>query len=242
MEFNATYRNTMDTFAIGGNLSSLSYFNSSARDVDAYKGIIKATVTPNECIIPSVLAYVSGVVSLNPNAEPKDIAVPLYRLPNIRTCSGADTLFKYICRWCNARLTSFRVKDEIYYGCRGILLDKNFNPLVLSTVHLKLDEPNVSMPSMSTVEYIIHVHPSVFTEETTVNKAITRKGIPYYLANPLNSWGSSSIPFRVVIDDSSEFYVKPSKPDFRNFSSDQINNFLKEHIDEVLQQVADDCN
>jgi len=237
MEFSASYRSTMNNFVMGGSLQSLTNHVYDARTIDAYRGIVKATITPHECIIPSQLIYIDETSNLENLTEPEDIVAPLYREPFVKVCSGADALFKYICRWCDARLGSFKVKDDTYYGNRGILLDKNYTPLLLSTAHLKEENSIISVQ-----EYVIHVHPSVFTEETTVNKAIARKGIPYYLSYVISNWGNSAIPCRIVIDDSSDFYVKPSKPDFNNFSSDQVNNFLKEHIGEVLRQVADDFN
>ena len=80
---------------------------------------------------------------------------------------------------------------------------------------------------------------NVFTDDSgVINRNLLKKGIPYILSDqfkmnlPLSM--GSNIPIRVVIDDSSEFIRKPSPPG--DDLDTNVNNLLKNNIDEVLAQ------
>lgn len=234
MDFNISYQETMDSFALGGSFSNL--YTEDARAASAYIASLKATIKPGEFVFPSAMSRI--IIPPQEEDAPLEVIAPLYISDcGIKTCSGAETLLKTMCRMYNTRLRSFKLKEDMYYGSKGILLDSALTPLILSTVRVEVGEYGLLTPR----EYIIHIHPSVFTKETTLNKSIARKGVAFYLSHSLTTWDATyNVQFRVVIDDSSDFYVKPSKPDITSFSNTDVNDFLKKHIDEVLTQLISD--
>jgi hypothetical protein len=134
-------------------------------------------------------------------------------------------------------------KGDIFYGTRGLVLDKDFNILFLCTLmydyiqgedigYLDFDKLN------------IYINPSVFLDnKETIPKGIINKLIPYYVSHDINvreeySRRNKIIKPQILIEDvTNRFIVSPTKPVPGITSNDSINEFLINHIDNIL----DDC-
>lgn len=136
-------------------------------------------------------------------------------------------------------------KGEVYYGGRGIILDKDFNILLLCTIvcrRMMRDGGQV----MSYYKPVIHVNPQVFLREgSLVDKSILKKVIPFYVSHNIDTVGThayfrSDIPEgtkpQVLIDDVSKFIENPIKPTPQKCSDDVLNQLLADNIDDVLNQ------
>ena len=136
-------------------------------------------------------------------------------------------------------------KGEVYYGGRGIILDKDFNILLLCTIVCKKMEYR-DRQVMSYYKPMIHVSPQVFLRgDSLINKAILKKVIPFYISHNINTVGTyyyftNAIPEgtkpQILIDDVSKFIENPTKPTPQKCSDDVLNQLLVDNIDDVLNQ------
>ena len=137
-------------------------------------------------------------------------------------------------------------KGEVYYGGRGIILDKDFNILLLCTIVCKKMEYR-DRQVMSYYKPMIHVSPQVFLRgDSLINKAILKKVIPFYISHNINTVGThyyfmNAIPEgtkpQILIDDVNKFIENPIKPTPQKCSDDVLNQLLIDNVDDVLNQL-----
>lgn len=206
-------------------------------------------INPTGCEVPVYCAPRIEQIILDAPETGGEIVVPLALDGYVKTCSGADTIIRHFSRFYagGTRLARTQTpKGEVYYGANGLILDKNFNPLMLATVKaMRSTEP--TFPGAD--DYllyngiIVYLHPNVFLDDTAVlNKSLAKKGMQFLLSQDVSGFNTSQNGNRVkvVIEDCSKFFTKCTKPDINNFGSDQINELLKANIDEVLEQFVHD--
>ena len=134
-------------------------------------------------------------------------------------------------------------KGEVYYGSKGIILDKDFNILLLCTLACRRMEYR-GRQVMSYYKPIIHVGPQVFLrDEGLIDKSILKKIIPFYLSQNIcqtrtNPDFVSDIPEgtkpQILIDDVSKLIERPVKPTPQKYSDDVLNQILADNADDVL--------
>ena len=176
--------------------------------------------------------------------EPTTMVVPLPVGTNVKSSSGAETILKYFSRnpvYDGRIAKAITPKGETYYGATGIILDKDFMPLMLSTTQVSKDGNELQRGQIT-----IHMSPKVFTDDISiVNKSLAKKGMAYYLSYDLSryAWvnGEDQRRAKVVIDDMSDFFRKVTKPDV-NASPSVYKDLLKENLDEVLKQFYNDLS
>ena len=134
-------------------------------------------------------------------------------------------------------------KGEVYYGGKGIILDKDFNILLLCTLACRRMEYG-GRQVMSYYKPIIHVSPQVFLRgEGLIDKSILKKIIPFYLSQ--NIYPVCTIPNfvsdipegtkpQILIDDVSKLIENPVKPTPQKYSDDILNQILADNADDVL--------
>lgn len=194
-----------------------------------------------------------------------------YRVPNdIKEVSVAlfENSFPQDRRTANAIFKTFQMNDrrdrlmkittntgEVYYGGNGYILDKDYNLLILYTLHGVMNEDR----TLTYKTGRIYVNPKVFVSNGIVEKGIIKTVIPAFVQEGIrvdtNNIGVTSqeiyLPIRneqgtiirytnplpeiVVADVTDRFIVKPKKPTPSTFNNDAMNNFLLEHLDEVVQ-------
>lgn len=136
-------------------------------------------------------------------------------------------------------------KGEIYYGSKGIILDKDFNILLLCTLACRRMEYR-DRQVMSYYKPIIHVSPQVFLRgEGLIEKSILKKIIPFYVSQNIDPiWTNpgfvNDIPEgtkpQILIDDVSKLIENPVKPTPQKCSDDVLNQILADNVDDVLNQ------
>ena len=133
-------------------------------------------------------------------------------------------------------------KEEVYYGNKGIILDKDFNILFLCTLACKKIEYR-NRQLMSYYKPIIHVSPQVFLRsDSLIDKSILKKIIPFYVSQNISV--STNIGFvddipegtkpQILIDDVSKFIETPVKPTPQKYSDDALNQILVDNVNDVL--------
>jgi len=136
-----------------------------------------------------------------------------------------------------AAMLKFDIKGE---GCEipTALISKVTSYIFISAalVHYAPSEQRLVIDG-----YKIHLHPNVFTDDTKiVNKSLAKKGVAYYLTYSVNQWRRPDLKYKVEIDDCSQFIMRAHRPNVNHCSSADFNKVLRDNIDEVLRQIADD--
>lgn len=172
------------------------------------------------------------------------VVLPLYSTVTVQKRS-ADSAFQYIVRLAtfNKRLLKIITsKGQTYYGGYGILLDADWNPLMLATL-LAYKEPvsGSTAPILHYYKAVLHVSPKVFLNQTDLlEKSIIKKVIPFYLTNPIGivstGMGAESDRLGTVqieVDDMSRFFHTPGIPKPDTYSDEEMNRILAEHAKEI---------
>lgn len=142
---------------------------------------------------------------------------------------------------------------EVYYGGNGYILDKDYNLLILYTLHGVMEDRILHYKTGR-----IYVNPKVFVSKGIVEKGIIKTVIPAFVQEGImvdtNNIGVTAqdiniairnqngfiqvikpLPEIVVADVTDRFIVKPKKPTPSTFSNEAMNDYLLEHLDEVVQ-------
>ena len=131
-------------------------------------------------------------------------------------------------------------KGEVYYGGKGIILDKDLAPILLCTLKARKGYGEY----MNTITYyrpVCHISPKVFTESTSpMNKGIIKRVIPFYTTENVtlpNSYmcrsATISSTVEIIIDDFSRFFVEPVKPTPSTCSNEILNQCLVDNLDDI---------
>ena len=177
------------------------------------------------------------------------IVIPMYiNTPNQSRRTADSIVSDFFLRTSfNQRLQKVTTnKGEVYYGGKGIILDKDFNILFLCTIVCKKIEHRGGQV-MSYYKPMIHVSPQVFLKgESLICKSILKKIIPFYVSHNINlvtarDYFRSDIPEgtkpQILIDDVNKFIENPIKPTPQKCSDDVLNQLLMDNVDDVLNQI-----
>lgn len=236
MEFSYNYNNTMSRFAGVHTLGEIPNSNSQCLEGCPTELHFKVTKSLNE--VP-LMGYVEArelllhnLASVADDDASLEVIIPLVSSEVTKRGSGADTIMKYFVNNGFGRLVKVETpKGERYYGGMGLVLDKDFKPLIYITRTLGV---NIEA---SDEQVIVHVSPSVFTDDVSIlNKSILRKGIAYYLTHTVGGLGGDHTPL-IVIDDGKKFFRSPARPSPDSDINTNVNTLLKDHISEVLGQI-----
>lgn len=191
-----------------------------------------------------------GEKLLPANPIPVDkIVIPLYNNGINRTRKTADIIVRDFFSGTNfsqrlSRCTTS--KGEVYYGGRGIILDANFNILLLCTL-LCRRKKSQDGEVMSYYKTVVHVSPQIFLDNNgLIPKSILKKVIPFYLSYPIGNISCGGrfkceIPAntkpQVLIDDVNGFIESPAVPTPQKCSDAILNQLIMDNEDEIMQQL-----
>ena len=187
----------------------------------------------------------------------KEVAVALFENSYPQSRRTANAIFKTF-QMNNTRDRLMKIttnSGEVYYGGNGYILDKDYNILILYTLHGVMEDRILHYKTGR-----IYVNPKVFVSNGIVEKGIIKTVIPAFVQEGIridganieevtyqeinvpirNEYGSaisytSPIPEIVVADVTDRFIVKPKKPTPSTFSNEAMNDYLLEHLDKVVQ-------
>lgn len=238
------------------------YYNSTLRigemvthdKNNVFSKSIIVDITKDDIEIPAITrAFYESLFQytlIHTNIKIEKIILPLYtnsRDRNLRTFNGiikeafCDTNI-------NLRLRKIITsKNEIYYVGFGIILDENYNPLLMNSIRSRKvvteDDEGIKVPCMEYYRAICRVSPVVFTEPgKLINKGIIKKLIPLYTTTdtifPSSNYNILSNPdskkVEVIIDDFSKFFITPITPTPSEYINVTLNKCLNDNIEEVL--------
>jgi hypothetical protein len=187
----------------------------------------------------------------------KEMAVALFENSYPQSRRTANAIFKTL-QMNNTRDRLMKIttnNGEVYYGGNGYILDKDYNLLILYTLHGVIGEDGILHYKTGR----IYVNPKVFVSNGLVEKGIIKTVIPAFVqegimvdtnnigvtAQDINTIIRNSngfvtqvikpLPEIIVADVTDRFIVRPKKPTPSTFNNDAMNDYLLEHLDEVVK-------
>ena len=145
---------------------------------------------------------------------------PLDYVPIVRKTFGIIIKDLSIYRGVGA-LNQTKDKDgNIYYGCRGLILDSDFNPLVLTTINYKGEGKELVKT------FTVRISPKVFLRDSIMEKGIQKYLLEFCSSNQfigyLREWVQPNI---IISNDIDKFIQCPPIPNSINTNND-IQEFL----------------
>ena len=123
-----------------------------------------------------------------------------------------------------------RVRDKdgnLYYGMRGLILNSNLEPLVLSTIKSHRE-------SSATEELILRVSPKVFNSDNVVCKGIQKYLIEYCsTVSRYFSIISSFTTMTVIINNDIDKFIRHAKAPTNINVNEEIQQLLIDNIDKL---------
>ena len=180
--------------------------------------------------------------------EIKRIILPLYNNAADITKKTFNSIINQIFTQVNYNSRLQKVitsKGDIYYGGRGIILDKDFTPLLLCTLAIRKASIN-GIDKMVFYRPICHISPKVFLEHNNImSKGIINKIIPYYVSNNIefsvydNAFTKNldNKKVKVVVDNFDKFFIEPVKPTPSSTINDILNQCLIDNIDDIMMLI-----
>lgn len=177
------------------------------------------------------------------------VIIPLFNNTPPQKKKTFDSIIKYFFTYISysnriGKLTTS--KGEIYYGGRGLILNSNYNPILMFTLRATKIMGNTDFRFNYSTP-IIYINPSVFEDPSTlVNKGIIKKIIPYFTNSYLyvSNYGNSKFEYpkggiksEVIIKDFNNIIVSPNKPEVSNNPMNSLNNCLINYIDEITDNL-----
>lgn len=231
MEFSYQYSRTMGAFAEN---AYIDYFTNSPLDENrAFPVMATFKMVNGEGEIPTFLKGV--VINGIPREGVFSVVYPMNVSSYNRIIAGAESILKEFClNNQGSRLTRVTTpKGEIYYGSRGVVFDRDFNPIIYTTATIKFPNGGANLEN-----YKLHISPKMFLEDTTLNKSILKKGIAYFLSNGINQgWRMPQAKVSILVDEGLEFFKKPNQPSV-NTTNEEFTNLLKDNIGDILNQLT----
>lgn len=116
-------------------------------------------------------------------------------------------------------------KGEVYYGASGLILNSNFEPIMIGMNEYGKDGDTIHFERC-----VLKVSPEVFISEGLLEKAIVKKLIPFY--SRYNIEGGT---VRIEVDDISKYVVKPVPP--KANVQKTMKEIMHTYKDEILEGI-----
>ena len=256
MEYNWRYRSTlMGVFNGNTDTVTCSVVNdeTTLNNHNAFNRLFVIDVSSDEIEVPvfaesAVESVIRDKLEFPYVSHVNKIIIPMYVNTYTQLKRTADCIVREFFSGVNFDKRLQKVitnKGEVYYGNKGIILDKDFNILLLCTLACRRTEYR-GRQVMSYYKPIIHVSPQVFLMgEGLIEKSILKKIVPFYVSqnidpvctNPdfVNDIPEGTKP-QILIDDVSKLIENPVKPTPQKCSDDVLNQILADNADDVLNQ------
>ncbi len=211
---------------VGGNNNTVRVNSNNFNPV-----FLRVTNKPYDNIVelPSIIRDFNWEFSRN---DAEELVAPLSVIGS-QSAGTVDSILKYF--FLNGRAgnviglkKAVTKKGEIYYGAPGLILDKDFNPIIIGICVLT---NNIAPLLRKLKRNILKIDSKVFCSNGSLEKAIIKKLIPFYTSNIIDCK-----TVKVEIDDISQYIVKPNIPG-ANIQED-IKELLSTYKDEILADIV----
>jgi hypothetical protein len=229
----------IESFFRGLWVVDLRYFKTSIPEVDlddgAFPAFLNIDISGDEFEIP----YFLKDVMIEAKASNCDSII--YNLIHGFTEEGRRSVTK---RTINTILKSFSKAGEgtrivkvvttkglVYYGCRGLILDENYNPLFIATIKAKKEDGKFKFSNPSCkISYRVFENSDNIVEKTIIKQALPIYGehpVDYAIDNSYYNSGNS--PVKISIEYLDHLVIKPSQPTIKDV--DNVNSVLNINYD-----------
>lgn len=151
---------------------------------------------------------------------------------NSQTRRTADSIFKYFFsgnRYGYLNYLGLKKattgKGEVYYGAAGLILNSNFEPIMIGLEEYRKDGATIHFE-----RHVLKVSPEVFISEGLLEKAIVKKLIPFY-----STYNIREGTARIEVDDISKYVVKPVPP--KANVQETMKEIMHTYKDEILKDI-----
>lgn len=254
-------RQLHDIFLNSGNLQEPNYIKPhlAFENNNVFNLHLKVDISGPEIDVPLMCkTSVENAISDNQTSgfNIKEVAVALFNNNYPVERRTANAIFKsFQMSDTRDRLVKITTNNgEVYYGGNGYILDKDYNLLILYTLHGVMGDRLLYYKTGR-----IYVNPKVFVSNGLIEKGIIKTVIPAFVQEGIvvgssrtgitfqeindpirNVFGSivdvtKPIPEIVVADVTDRFIVKPKKPIPSTFNNEAMNDYLLEHLEEVVE-------
>lgn len=229
---NRRYTNTISTFSDDGS---------------TFSRWLEVGLSKNDIEIPAFIKYdiyrlINGrELSEGENTFTEKIYIPIQCGYSYVAKTG-DAIINTLFNVGSDTFTKVNTTKGIYYGNSGIILDSNFNIIFLVTLNCHKEGTNILYTGAN-----IYIHPKVFLEEKEVlHSCILKKLIPFYLELTVSKslLGFSRdhpqynlTPQIIIKNITSDFINTASVPDSQSTSNENINQFLIDHQEDIIDQI-----
>lgn len=118
-------------------------------------------------------------------------------------------------------LNQTKDKDgNIYYGCRGLILDSNFNPLVLTTITYKGEGKELVKT------FTVRINPKVFFRDSIMEKGIRKYLMEFCSSNQFISHLREQVPPNIIISNDIDKFIHHSVIPNNINTNNNIQEFL----------------
>lgn len=254
-------RQLHNIFLNSGNLQEPNYIKPhlAFKNNNVFNLHLKVDISGPEIDVPLMCkTSVENAISNNQTSgfNIKEVAVALFNNNYPVERRTANAIFKsFQMSDTRDRLVKITTNNgEVYYGGNGYILDKDYNLLILYTLHGVMGDRLLHYKTGR-----IYVNPKVFVSNGLIEKGIIKTVIPAFVQEGIvvgssrtgttfqeindpirNVFGSivdvtKPIPEIVVADVTDRFIVKPKKPTPSTFNNEAMNDYLLEHLEEVVE-------
>lgn len=256
-------RQLHDIFMNRGAIQFPDYINPhlAFENNNVFNLFLRVDISGPEIDVPLMCKYKveEGLSSnyIQPNSL-KEMAVALFENSYPQSRRTANAIFKTLQMYdTRDRLMKITTNNgEVYYGGNGYILDKDYNILILYTLHGVMGEDRILHYKTGR----IYVNPKVFVSNGLIEKGIIKTVIPAFVqegimvntssfigitTQDINTYIRDSngfvtqvikpLPEIIVADVTDRFIVRPKKPTPSTFNNDTMNDYLLEHLDEVVK-------
>ncbi len=208
-------------------------------DDSAFSAFLEVDISGDEFEVPtSIVPYI-------PQAKIEGGTKLVFNLVNGIDGMGRRTFHKktintILRQFEDASLSTTRIAHIVtskglhYYGCKGMIFNSAYEPLMLSTVKVKYDSASNTM-SLSHPRFRLSY--SVFEGVSEiVEKTIVKQAIPSYSRGGVDvSFGSDTfgtrVPVEIIIGNLDKMVVKPATPTLSSVSAANFNNIIASHYE-----------
>lgn len=256
-------RQLHDIFLSRGAIQFPNYIkpNLAFENHNVFNLFLRVDISGPEIDVPLMCKYKveEGLLSnYNQPNSLKEMAVSLFENSYPQSRRTANAIFKtFQMNDTRDRLMKITTNNgEVYYGGNGYILDKDYNLLILYTLHGVIGEDRILHYKTGR----IYVNPKVFVSNGLIEKGIIKTVIPAFVqegimvdtssftgvtAQDINTTIRNSngfvtqvikpLPEIIVADVTDRFIVRPKKPTPSTFNNEAMNDYLLEHLDEVVK-------
>ena len=145
---------------------------------------------------------------------------PLDYAPVVRKTFGIMIKDLSVYRGIGELNTTKDKEGNIYYGCKGLILDNNFNPLVLTTITYKGEGKELVKT------FTVRISPRVFLINKIMEKGIQKYLMEFCSSNQFIGYLREQVQPNIIINnDIDKFIQHPTVPNSINTNND-IQEFL----------------